>query len=137
MNQIKTNKKRRKNKELFMLLIKTLIEVLSEVKHSIVEELGKIAVIIQILIPVLISRIQIGILGQIIVSCLLLFVVKIIKELDYKINNTTDRGLPVPKESYIDRNRSGLIRLKEGMEHEAILYLDDVEEFLRSKGLLK
>lgn len=137
MNQIKTNKKRRKNKELFVLLIKTLIEVLSEVKHSIVEELGKIAVIIQILIPVLISRLQIGILGQIVVSCLLLFVVKIIKELDYKINNTTDRGLPVPKESYIDRNRSGLIRLKEGMEHEAILYLDDVEEFLRSKGLLK
>lgn len=137
MNQIKTNKKRRKNKELLVLLIKTLIEVLSEVKHSIIEELGKIAVIIQILIPVLISRLQIGILGQIVVSCLLLFVVKIIKELDYKINNTTDRGLPVPKESYIDRNRSGLIRLKEGMEHEAILYLDDVEEFLRSKGLLK
>lgn len=137
MNQIKTNKKRRKNKELFVLLIKTLIEVLSEVKYSIIEELGKIAVIIQILIPVLISRLQIGILGQIVVSCLLLFVVKIIKELDYKINNTTDRGLPVPKESYIDRNRSGLIRLKEGMEHEAILYLDDVEEFLRSKGLLK
>ena len=137
MNQIKTNKKRRKNKELFVLLIKTLIEVLSEVKHSIIEELGKIAVIIQILIPVLISRLQIGILGQIVVSCLLLFVVKIIKEMDYKINNTTDRGLPVPKESYIDRNRSGLIRLKEGMEHEAILYLDDVEEFLRSKGLLK
>lgn len=137
MNQIKTNKKRRKNKELFVLLIKTLIEVLSEVKYSIIEELGKIAVIIQILIPVLISRLHVGILGQIIVSCLLLFVVKIIKELDYKINNTTDRGLPVPKESYIDRNRSGLIRLKEGMEHEAILYLDDVEEFLRSKGLLK
>lgn len=137
MNQIKTNKKRRKNKELFVLLIKTLIEVLSEVKYSIIEELGKIAVIIQILIPVLISRLQISILGQIVVSCLLLFVVKIIKELDYKINNTTDRGLPVPKESYIDRNRSGLIRLKEGMEHEAILYLDDVEEFLRSKGLLK
>lgn len=137
MNQIKTNKKRRKNKELLVLLIKTLIEVLSEVKHSIIEELGKIAVIIQILIPVLISRLQFGILGQIVVSCLLLFVVKIIKELDYKINNTTDRGLPVPKESYIDRNKSGLIRLKEGMEHEAILYLDDVEEFLRSKGLLK
>ena len=137
MNQIKANKKRRKNKELLVLLIKTLIEVLSEIKYSIIEELGKIAVIIQILIPVLISRLQIGILGQIIVSCLLLFVVKIIKELDYKINNTTDRGLPVPKESYIDRNRSGLIRLKEGMEHEAILYLDDVEEFLRSKGLLK
>ena len=137
MNQIKTNKKRRKNKELFVLLIKTLIEVLSEVKHSIIEELGKIAVIIQILIPVLIGKLQIGILGQIVVSCLLLFVVKIIKELDYKINNTTDRGLPVPKESYIDRNRSGLIKLKEGMEHEAILYLDDVEEFLRSKGLLK
>ena len=90
MNQIKTNKKRRKNKELLVLLIKTLIEVLSEVKHSIIEELGKIAVIIQILIPVLISRLQIGILGQIVVSCLLLFVIKIIKELDYKIINTTD-----------------------------------------------
>ena len=136
MRSIKKAKRRIKNRELAILLWNTLLEMLNGIKHTVIEELGKIAVIIEVLIPVLLMKMNMGTTKTIIVSCLLIMLVRYIKEIGYKLNKTTERGFPIPSEPMIERDENGFVSIVEGKEQEAILYLDDVQEYLKSKGWL-
>lgn len=133
---MKRANKRRRKRRVSETLIQTLAELVATLKYGIVEELDKIAVIIQILIPVVIVHANLSIFGMIAASCLLVIVTKYIKEVGYKLNHVTDRGFPIPIRRFTDKDNEGFVDIKEEDIQEAVLYLCEVEDHLKRKGLL-
>lgn len=129
-------KKKRENK-VHIVLWQTIKELLSAFKYGLVEELDKVAVVIQILIPVVIARTDLGVIGMIVISCVLVACTKYTKEVGYKLNHVTERGFPIPLQRLTHQDENGFISIKEDETQEAILYLYDVEDYLKSKGWLK
>lgn len=128
-------KKETKNKRITDILLSTLLELLLDIKYGFIESLDKIAVVIQVLIPVILSRMDCGIVIILIVSVLFTLFARYIKEVSYKINNVTERGFPVPSRRYTNVDENGFIGVEEDLTQEAILYLFEVEEYIKKKGL--
>lgn len=128
-------KKETKNKRIMDILLSTLLELLLDIKYEFIESLDKIAIVIQVLIPVILSRMDCGIVIILILSILFVLSVRYIKEVSYKINNVTDRGFPVPSKRYTNVDENGFIGVEEDLTQEAILYLFEVEEYIKRKGL--
>lgn len=134
MRKSKTKKKKRNS--IFVVLLQTLGELLATFKYGLIEELDKIAVLLQILIPIVIARTDLSTLKMLVVSCVLVACVKYIREVGYKLNHVTERGFPIPLQRFTDRDENGFISIKEEETQEAMLYLCDVEDYLKSKGWL-
>lgn len=128
-------KKKRENK-VHIVLWQTIKELMSAFKYGLIEELDKVAVVIQILIPIVIARTDLSLAGMLIVSCILVICVKYIREVGYKLNHVTERGFPIPLQRYTKQDENGFISIKEEETQEAMLYLCDVEDYLKSKGWL-
>lgn len=119
-----------------IVLLQTLSELLATLKYGIIEELDKIAIVIQILIPIVIVKMDLSTSEMLLVSLGLVVLVKYIKEVGYKLNHVTERGFPIPTQRYTEVDENGFIGIKETETQEAILYLHDVEDYLKSKGWL-
>lgn len=132
----KSKTKKKKGNSIFVVLLQTLGELLATFKYGLIEELDKIAVLLQILIPIVIARTDLSTLKMLVVSCVLVACVKYIREVGYKLNHVTERGFPIPLQRFTDRDENGLISIKEEETQEAMLYLCDVEDYLKSKGWL-
>lgn len=117
------------------IYIETIKEMLHIAKHTLVKEMNKIAILIQVLIPVILSGIETNVFVLFGISSLLYVFVVYIKEISYKLNSTTMKGLPIPYKSFINTDGEVININEEDME-EAMLYLADVEEYLKSKGWL-
>ena len=128
-------KKETKNKRIMNILLRTLLELLLDIKYGFIESLDKIAIAIQVLIPVIISRMDCGIVIILIISILFTLSVRYIKEVSYKVNNVTDRGFPIPSKRYTNVDENGFIGVEEDLMQEAILYLFEIEEYIKRKGL--
>ena len=128
-------KKETKNKRVIDILLSTLLELLLDIKYGFIESLDKIAIVIQVLIPVILSRMDCGIVIILIISILFTLSVRYIKEVSYKINNVTERGFPVPSKRYTNVDENGFIGVEEDLMQEAILYLFEIEEYIKRKGL--
>lgn len=132
----KSKTKKKKGNSIFVVLLQTLGELLATFKYGLIEELDKIAVLLQILIPIVIARTDLSTLKMLVVSCVLVACVKYIREVGYKLNHVTERGFPIPLQRFTDRDENGFISIKEEETQEAMLYLCDVEDYLKSKGWL-
>lgn len=132
----KSKTRKRKGNSILVVMLQTLSELLATLKYGIIEELDKIAIVIQILIPIVIARTDLSTPKMLLVSCVLVVLVKYIKEVGYKLNHVTERGFPIPTQRYTEVDENGFIGIKETETQEAILYLYDVEEYLKSKGWL-
>lgn len=134
MRKSKTRKKKRNS--ILIVLLQTLGELLATFKYGLIEELDKIAVLLQILIPIVIARTDLSTPKMLVVSCILVVCVKYIREVWYKLNRVTERGFPIPLHRFTDRDENGFISIREEETQEAMLYLCDVEDYLKSKGWL-
>lgn len=128
--------RKRKGKSILVVMLQTLSELLATFKYGLIEELDKVAVALQILIPIVIARMDLSIPKMLLVSCILVVCVKYIKEVGYKLNHVTERGFPIPLQRFTNRDENGFISIKEEETQEAMLYLCDVEDYLKSKGWL-
>lgn len=136
MRKSRTKNRGRKGNSILIVLLQTFGELLATFKYGLIEELDKVAVLIQILIPIVIARTDLSTPKMLVVSCVLVVVVKYIKEVSYKLNHVTERGFPIPLQRFTDRDENGFISIKEEETQEAMLYLCDVEDYLKSKGWL-
>jgi hypothetical protein len=134
MRRTKKNQKRKNS--IMKVLLQTLAELFATLKYGLIEELDKVAVLIQILIPIVIARTDLSTPKMLVVSCVLVVVVKYIKEVSYKLNHVTERGFPLPMNRFTDKDENGFISIREEDTQEAILYLCEVEDYLKSKGWL-
>lgn len=132
----KSKTRKRKGNSIFVVLLQTLSELLATFKYGLIEELDKIAVLLQILIPIVIARTDLSTPKMLVVSCILVVCVKYIREVWYKLNRVTERGFPIPLQRFTDRDENGFISIREEETQEAMLYLCDVEDYLKSKGWL-
>ena len=132
----KSETRKRKGNSVFVVLLQTLSELLATFKYGLIEEWDKVAVALQILIPIVIARMDLSIPKMLLVSCILVVCVKYIREVGYKLNHVTERGFPIPLQRFTNRDENGFISIKEEETQEAMLYLCDVEDYLKSKGWL-
>ena len=132
----KSRTRKGKGKSILVVMLQTLSELLATFKYGLIEELDKVAVALQILIPIVIARMDLSIPKMLLVSCILVVCVKYIKEVGYKLNHVTERGFPIPLQRFTERDENGFISIKEEETQEAMLYLCDVEDYLKSKGWL-
>lgn len=132
----KSKTRKRKGNSILIVLLQTLSELLATFKYGLIEELDKIAIVIQILIPIVIDRMDLSTPKMLLVSCVLVVCVKYIKEVGYKLNHVTERGFPIPLQRFTNRDENGFISINEEETQEAMLYLCDVEDYLKSKGWL-
>ena len=95
---MKRKNKKKTKQRVCVVLLQTLAELFATLKYGLVEELDKIAIVIQVLIPIVIA--------------------------------------PIPLQRFTDRDENGFISIKEEETQEAMLYLCDVEDYLKSKGWL-
>lgn len=131
------NQKRKKEKmNVMQVMKKTLKEMLITFRYGVIEELDKISIAIQILIPVLIARSGLNLVGMLLVSICITAFTKYIKEVSYKLNHVTERGFPIPTHRYTRVDENGFVGIEEEETQEAILYLLEVEQYLKSKGWL-
>lgn len=129
------NSKKKYNKVSFAISL-TLQEMLKGLKYAITEELDKIATIIQIVIPVVILKATDNIFVMLALSILFTIFARYVKEVGYKLNNVTDRGFPIPVHRFTKRDEQGFIDIQDEDVEEALLYLCDVEDYLKRKGML-
>ena len=132
----KSRTRKGKGKSILVVMLQTLSELLATFKYGLIEELDKVAVALQILIPIVIARMDLSTPKMLLVSCILVVCVKYIKEVGYKLNHVTERGFPIPLQRFTERDENGFISIKEEETQEAMLYLCDVEDYLKSKGWL-
>lgn len=132
----KSKTRKRKGNSILVVMLQTLSELLATLKYGLIEELDKVAVVLQVLIPIVIARTDLSTPKMLLVSCVLVVLVKYIKEVGYKLNHVTERGFPIPTHRYTEVDENGFIGIKETETQEAILYLCDVEDYLKSKGWL-
>lgn len=128
---------KKSNVGVFKTLVEVFIELLTTLKYAVIEELGKIAIIVQIAVPVLFMYLGFTIPQMLIAMIVLSVITKYIKEVGYKLNNVSERGFPIPMHRYTIVDDNGFIHIKDEDMQEAILYLCDVENYLRNKGLIK
>lgn len=129
-------KENKKGDSVHSVLWQTMKELLSAFKYGLIEELDKVAVVIQVLIPIVIARTDLNLVEMLLVSCVLVICVKYIREVGYKLNHVTERGFPIPLQRFTKQDENGFISIKEEETQEAMLYLCDVEDYLKSKGWL-
>ena len=133
---MKRKNKKKTKQRVCVVWLQTLAELFATLKYGLVEELDKIAIVIQVLIPIVIAKMDLSTPKMLIVSCVLVVCVKYIREVGYKLNHVTERGFPIPLQRFTDRDENGFISIKEEETQEAMLYLCDVEDYLKSKGWL-
>ena len=133
---MKRKNKKKTKQRVCVVLLQTLAELFATLKYGLVEELDKIAIVIQVLIPIVIAKMDLSTPKMLIVSCVLVVCVKYIREVGYKLNHVTERGFPIPLQRFTYRDENGFISIKEEETQEAMLYLCDVEDYLKSKGWL-
>lgn len=131
-------KKKNVNMSILRALWIVLCEMLYSFKYNVVKELDKIAVIIEIVIPVVLSQIYADITKLIIVSIVMTVIVHYITKVGKKLNNETYGDLPLPRYRMTKIDSDGFVSLidQDDMQ-ELILYMNEVEQYLTKKGKLK
>lgn len=110
--------------------------MMEDVGKTVKEELGKVAVLLQIAIPVLLSINDFSMVEKIVLSCGWVFIVSFLKRMDNKLNNKFMDGFPLPPCKMIDTESKEFLQIVQGNEEEAVIYLDELERYLKRRGLL-
>lgn len=131
-------KKKKANISVLKALWTVLLEMLYSFKYNVVKELDKIAVIIEIAIPVVLSQIYADITKLIIVSIVMTVIVHYITKVWQKLNNETYGDLPLPRYRMTKIDSDGFVSLIDQDDlQELVLYMHEVEQYLTKKGKLK
>lgn len=117
-------------------LQKVAKEMYTSFCYEATKELGKIAALLRIITPVIIVAVTAdNIVLMLVISIMWNIITSYIEGVHREINHVAESGLPLPTKPLTEDN-NGLVSLKEGNESDAIIYLNSVEEYLKSKGMI-
>lgn len=119
------------------ILADVLKNILNSYKNTIRKNFGKIGTAVQLVVPVGLSMLSVSVLAKLALSCLFLFVVRVIKEVDSKMNNRHYDGLPVPRERFTHVDSNGFAEFTTDSIQDVLMYMTELEEFFVSKGIMK
>ena len=125
-------------KELLRVIYLSLFEIVMQVVYQIKKNLGNIAVLLQVLIPVAIAKATNNITVMVLLSICFMLIVDLLKKVSSKLNNTTGEGVPVSNKRFMSADKDGFVWLDNQEElPEALQYLYEIEIYLDSKGCYK
>lgn len=124
-------------KKILKATAEIILETVREAKKAIKEELGRIIVILQILFPVLLAVYIEGTVQKLVISCIWIYIMTVLHRLDRRMNRRTEDGMPIPPGRLTICDSAGFIQYADGMEEEAVIYLDELQEYLHMKGIMK
>lgn len=110
--------------------IRSLIELTRDILNGIAESTGKIAVLLQILFPVIITMTNTTLLQKAAISCVWAFLVTYLGIVDRKINRRKKNGMPLPPCKLTTTDKAGFVEIIEGRTEAAIIYLSDIEDWI-------
>lgn len=129
-------KTRRREKPVIRTMLQTAVEMFRSARYALIKELNKVAVILQILIPVAISGSDYGIAGKVVLSACLVCLSRYIIRIWETLNSTVD-GIPIPEKRFTVVDNRGFISLENQDDYpELIQYVNELENYLQSKGKL-
>lgn len=123
-------------RKLFEAVGSSFTETISQARNWLVERFEELKCIIYILLPYVLIKSHIGALESIVVTLVVVFILNFITRVKHKMRNETKDGFPISEYRYTVKDTDGIVSIKEQDTHEAILYLCDVEDYLRRKGLI-
>lgn len=124
------------------MIIKTMWKVLKQMlkdfETSIKKNLNRITKLIQLLYPVIMFYLKCNI-KQIVLICICVNIITaFLNRLHYELNGTIESGLPIPARCFTRVNSGGYLSFKEdGDELEALQYLNELEAYLKARGVIK
>lgn len=105
--------------------------------NTLIKELGHLSTIFLLIVPLLIVCITSDKRVMLILSCVFVLCSHFVKEVGYKLNGETNRGVPIPPLRFTEKDENGIIHINSDYQQEAIVYLCNVEEYLEKRGLIK
>lgn len=127
---------RRREKPVIRTMLQTAVEMFRSARYALIKELNKVAVILQILIPVVIAGSDYGITGKVVLSACLVCLSRYIIRIWETLNSTVD-GIPIPEKRFTVVDNRGFISLENQDDYpELIQYVNELENYLQSKGKL-
>lgn len=106
-------------------------------KRGIFEELWKLAIYVQFLVPVFLVAYRASFIVTLVISAVFTWFTSYLRTLSNVINETGST-IPIPSRSFIEVDRDGFIGLKnENDLPELIQYTYELESYLKSKGRMK
>lgn len=106
------------------------VEMFENFYKGVRQDLGKIAVLLQIAFPLLVCVSDATMLQKALMVCAWVFIVSYLRKLDMRLNRRSDGGFPMPPCKLTKVDRNGFVEVVEGKTEAAIIYLSDVEEYL-------
>lgn len=122
-------------KSVIKAVVQSFFEVCCTALKVFKRELETLAVVIQILIPIAVATNTNDIAEMIACSVILNIIVWYIKLVARKLNKRTTEGVPIMQERLIVEE-DGISGIRSGRTQDAILYLQEVQEYFEMKGML-
>lgn len=123
-------------KKLFEAVGSSFNETVIQARNWLVGHFEELVCIIYIVLPYVLIKSHIGALESIVVTLVVVFILNFITKVKHKLKNETKEGFPVSEYRYTVKDTDGIVSIREQDTQEAILYLCDVEDYLRRKGLI-
>lgn len=119
------------------VVVDVLKNIVKSYSNALRKNLSKIATLIQIIIPVLLSMCSMSLACKVVLSCAFLFVCRVIREVSDKINHRCFDGLPVPRERFTHVDTNGFTEFTCDSMQDVLMYMTELEEYFEAKGLMK
>lgn len=122
--------------KLFGAVASSAKETIAQARNWLVGHFEELVCIIYILLPYVLIKSHIRALESIVITLVVVFILNFVTRVKHKMRNETKDGFPVSEYRYTVKDTDGIVSIKEQDTQEAILYLCDVEDYLRRKGLI-
>lgn len=122
--------------KLFEAVASSSKETIVQARNWLVGHFEEIICIIYIILPYVLIKSHIEALESIVITLAVVFILNFVTKVKHKLKNETKEGFPISEHRYTVKDTDGIVGIKEQDTQEAILYLCDVEDYLRRKGLI-
>ena len=123
-------------KKLFEAVGSSFTETIVQARNWFVGHFEELVCIIYILLPYVLIKSHIVALESIVVTLVVVYILNFLRKVKHKLQNETKDGFPLSERRYTVKDTDGIVSIREHETQEAILYLCDVEDYLRRKGLI-
>lgn len=123
--------------QVLKVLATTPLNMVKTFCNGIKRNLNAIAILLEVIFPLLLIWVNMGIKMDIVLCVVFVFLVHYLKEVHRLLNSVSTRGMPVPTKRFT-KMESGMVMLKDDSDlAELLIYTNELEDYLYLKGLVK
>ena len=124
-------------KEVFKACLKVIKTMCRRGLNAFLKDLNRVAGVLEVCVPILFVWLNMSVLEAVLLSIICYIFIRFIKNVGHELNGTIESGMPIPERCFTKVDKDGFIGFKaDGDRIEAIQYLNELEGYLRSKGVM-